>query len=377
MTAPLVPDYGRGTLADLLPSIAAGMGAGGDNRLDLPPADRWVVLLVDGLGWDQLAGRESIAPALTSLVAQGRAITSGVPSTTVTSLSCLGTGLTPAEHGMAGYAFRYPPIGRILNALTWAPGLNGEDVQPQLTYLERIATSGVAVSSVAPARFRRSGLTAAALRGTHFLGVHDETDVDRRVELITQALDRGPRSLVYAYERALDHTGHGRGVDSEAWRAQLAWTDRLVLRIIAALPGDAALLITGDHGMIDVAPSDQVVMEDEPELMADLAMFGGEGRLRQLYVAPGREAAVARRWTDRFGDDAWVRTRDEAFDEGWFGPHSPRLADRFGDVLVAMAGPHAVMTRTLPNELALIGMHGSLTPAEMRVPLLVTRGSLG
>ncbi|HBX80578.1 MAG TPA: alkaline phosphatase family protein, partial [Propionibacteriaceae bacterium] len=160
MTAPLVPDYGRGTLADLLPSIAAGMGAGGDNRLDLPPADRWVVLLVDGLGWDQLAGRESIAPALTSLVAQGRAITSGVPSTTVTSLSCLGTGLTPAEHGMAGYAFRYPPIGRILNALTWAPGLNGEDVQPQLTYLERIATSGVAVSSVAPARFRRSGLTA-------------------------------------------------------------------------------------------------------------------------------------------------------------------------------------------------------------------------
>jgi len=45
---------------------------------------------------------------------------------------------------------------------------------------------------------------------------------------------------------------------------------------------------------------------------------------------------------------------------------------RLGDVLVASTGDHSVLsTERFPYETSLVGMHGSLTPAEMLVPLLV------
>ncbi|MBK8459446.1 MAG: alkaline phosphatase family protein [Micropruina sp.] len=344
-------------------------GLSGENRLGLPTAHRYVVFLVDGLGWELLREAADHAPYLSQLAERGRAITSGVPSTTSTSITCLGTGLAPGQHGIAGYTFRFDQ--HLLNALTWEEGLSGLDVQPQLTYFERLVKAGVRASSVTPARFRRSGLTMSALRGPDFLDVQDESDSDRRIALTVQGATSAERTAVYLYERKLDHTGHAHGCASRQWHTELSNIDAFTARLRDALPDDVRLLITGDHGMVDIDPTAQILIEDEPGLNSGIALIGGEPRLRQLYVQRGQTGAVAARWRDRLGDDAWVTTREEATEAGWFGPMSPRLADRFGDVLVACRGPIALMSRTQPNELNLIGMHGSLTPAEMNVPLLV------
>lgn len=370
MIEPVLPAYGSSTIADLLPSIGAHLGMPGTDRLGLPARTRYVVLLIDGLGWEQRHLWTQAAPFLAGLVDAGRPITSGVPSTTATSITSLGTGLTPGQHGIAGYAFRYPPTGRVLNTLQWPAEVHGHDVQPQLTYLERLAGAGVRTASVGPARFGGSGLTTVALRDPNFLGVTDEDDHGLRVDLATGASAAGERSLVYVYERSLDHTGHGHGVGSPQWLQSLARCDALAQRLRDALPPDTAMLVTGDHGMVNVPPDARVMVEDEPGLLDGVALFAGEGRLRQLYALPGQQDAVLARWQARLGDQAWVRSRQQAFDDGWFGQVNPRLADRFGDVLVAMHGAGAVMSRALPKELSLVGMHGSLTAAEMTVPLL-------
>lgn len=370
MTQPLVPAYGTSTLADLLPSVSAVLGLPGrHNVLGLPEAERFVVLLVDGLGWHLLDGREALAPFLCGLRTEALPITSGVPSTTATSVTSLGTGLTPGQHGVAGYTFRFS--GGLLNALIWQDGLDGLDVQPQLTIFERLAKAGVYCCTVTPARFRGSGLTTCALRGADFLGFPDEAGVARRVELAVQASESAPRSLVYLYDRNLDHAGHRMGVQSAEWATELVRIDRLAAALRAALPDDVRLIITGDHGMVDVPGDRRITIEQHRDLVADVRLIGGEGRLRQLYVKPGTEAAVQSRWSDRLGEHAWVVSRNEAIEAGWFGPVQPRLADRFGDVLVAMADDGALMTQTQPNEFTLIGMHGSLTEAELTVPLLI------
>lgn len=377
MSDPVIPDYGRSTLADLLPSIGAHLGVrGATDRIRVTAADRYVVVLVDGLGWQQLLAAADHAPYLAGLAQAGRTLTSGVPSTTATSITSLGTGLPPGRHGIAGYSFRYPPTGRVLNALLWEEGLNGLDVQPQLTYIERLAAAGVRTASVGPARFEGSGLTTVALRGPGFLGVDDEWDHDRRVDLAAWASASGPRSMVYVYERHLDHAGHTFGVASDDWRFHLGRIDLFARSLRQALPADAVLVITGDHGMVDIpGKKHRIVAEDEPGLVAEVDLLAGEGRLRQLYCPVRARPAVAERWRDRLGERAWVRTRDEAIEEGWFGPVDPRLADRFGDVLVAMRTRDAVMTRQQPKEMSLVGMHGSLTEAEMRVPLLIDDGA--
>lgn len=363
-----LPRYGHSTLADLLPSIGAHLQMPGDDVLLLPGADRYVVLLVDGLGWQLLRRAIREVPYLADLLGDGRPITSGVPSTTVTSLTSLGTGLTPGQHGMAGYTCRVPATGEILNALVWDSAVAPRDFQSQPTYFERLRDAGVSVSSVAPQRFRGSGLTWAALRGPAFYGIDDERDEQRRIDLICSAALSAERSVVYAYERELDHTGHTLGCESEAWLRHLRRIDAFCERLREQLDDDVRLIITGDHGMLDIPKDDQLIVEDEPELLADVIGLAGEGRLRQLYTdTPG---AVQRRWADRLGGDAWVLTRDEAVQAGWFGPMDPALAPRFGDVLVAMRAPKAVMSRRWPRELDLVGMHGSLTEAEMTVPLL-------
>lgn len=366
----VLPAYGQGTIADVLPAICAQLSvAGATDRLGLPAGERFVLLLVDGLGVELLTAPGERAPFFRELLDGGRVITAGTPSTTVTSLTSLGTGLPPGRHGMAGYTFRL--AGRdVLNALLWDSTAPAERVQSQPTWFDHARAAGVSVASVSPARFEGSGLTRAALRGPDFVGIADEADVEGWIAAIVVASMRGDRSVVYAYQRELDHVGHGQGVASALWSTTLTELDERARRLRAALPAEVRLIITADHGMIDVPGRNLVLIEDEPPLTADLNAFAGEGRLRHLYTDHPEE--VAARWIDRMGDHAWIRTRDEAIEEGWFGPVDDRVRDRFGDVLVAMRTDWAVMSRTLPRELDIVGMHGSLTPVEMRVPLLVT-----
>ncbi len=371
MELPHIPDYGSSTLAEVLPSVAGAMGVAGDweNPLQLPEASRYVVFLVDGLGTHQVYESRDVAPRLAEMISSAPTITSGAPSTTATSITSLGTGLTPGEHGIAGYAFRNPFDGTFLNALLWADGLSALDVQPRLTMFERLTKAGIASSIVVPQRFQGTGLTESALRGARFLGVPVEDDIDLRMELTVEASTSQERSLVYVYERELDHTGHGLGWKSLQWQEQLARIEGIVEKLRETLPEDVRLLVTGDHGMIDVPDTRRLIIEEEQDLSAELTLVAGEGRFRQVYT--DHPEAVAARWRDRLGDSAWVRTRSEAIDEGWFGPTGMGNAKRFGDVVAAMRSDVALMTSTQPREFGLVGMHGSLTREEMTVPLLV------
>jgi hypothetical protein len=199
----------------------------------------------------------------------------------------------------------------------------------------------------------------------------EDSAEELRIALIAEAALRGDRSVVYAYERELDHCGHVHGCNSGIWLEQLARIDAMCERLRAALSPEVTLIITADHGMIDIPPQQRVVAEDEPELMAGVSAVAGEGRFRQLYVDHEAPPRVAGRWRARLGELAWVRTRDEAIDEGWFAATDDHLRDRWGHVLVALRADWAIMTRAFPREFTLIGMHGSLTPAEMLVPLIV------
>ncbi|CCH74121.1 Type I phosphodiesterase/nucleotide pyrophosphatase (fragment) [Nostocoides australiense Ben110] len=81
---------------------------------------------------------------------------------------------------------------------------------------------------------------------------------------------------------------------------------------------------------------------------------------------------MAEAWRGRLAGRAVVLTREQAIDEGWFGPVARRNAGRIGDLVVAM-GPRGAIedSRTSkPILLQLLGMHGSVTRDEVAVPLL-------
>ncbi|MFI0982818.1 alkaline phosphatase family protein [Streptomyces sp. NPDC021093] len=379
-TAP-VPEYGSGSLADLLPTLAAGMEVPGMAASigELTPADRNCVFLIDGLGWEQIKAHPDEAPYLHSLLATsrggtGRPLTAGFPATTATSLASVGTGLTPGTHGLTGYTVRDPDTNALMNQLRWRPWTDPHVWQPYPTVFQLADAAGVHTAQVSSPDFQHTPLTKIALSGGTFQGRLTGED---RMDLAARHLAAGDRSLVYTYYSEVDGQGHRFGVDSDSWRGQLMHVDRLAQRLAEQLPPRSALYITADHGMIDI-PFDEesrIDFDEDWELGAGVALLGGEGRARHIYAVPGAASDVLTVWREVLGEQFWVASRDEAIAAGWFGPRvDERVLGRIGDV-VAAAHADVVITasRNEPGESSMVGMHGSMTSVEQHVPLLEVR----
>lgn len=374
---------GRGSLADVVPSLLCGLGVTGfTDRFGLDPARAVCLLLVDGLGWHALRQHRADAPFLTSLTAGREPITAGFPATTAASVATIGTGMPVGEHGIVGYTFATPD-GELLNALSWHTHGGGrqvdlrerfipEDIQPRPTALQRAAEAGVRVTMAVPHAHRGTGLNRAALRGAHFQGVHALGDL---ASSALAAISGSERSLCYAYHGDLDLLGHVSGVGSLAWRLQLIHVDRLAAAIAEGLPPGAALVVIADHGMVTVPEHGRLDFDTEPSLQAGVRLLGGDPRARYVYTEPGATDDVRSAWRELIGDRAWIRTRDEAIAAGWFGPVvEPHIRDRIGDLIVAARTDFAIVqSRVTPRMSQLIGHHGSLTTDEQLVPLLVYR----
>ncbi|MEZ0076633.1 hypothetical protein ABH927_006015 [Planotetraspora sp. GP83] len=370
LIVPFVPAYGVASLADLPGSMLASLGVPTTtNTLGLNPAGRVCLFLVDGLGAELLRAHPGAAPFLSAHLQ--RTLTAGFPSSTPTSLATIGTGVPPGEHGMVGIQMAVPGEGRLFNCLRWtAPGLSIDpDVwQPAETVYERLAAMGIDPVYVAPSAFDGSGLTRAVYRGMRY---RPADTVDERIEGVRQALRE--TSFVTVYYGDLDAAGHTTGWGSAQWLEKLAVADRMAERIAEALPPGSALYVTADHGMINAV--DKVDVDQRPELREGVALVGGEARARHLYTAPGAAAAVLETWSEALRGRAWVVTRAEAAEAGWFGRGVRReWLDRIGDVMAVPYGECVIVaSRAEPLESSLTGYHGSLTAAEQNVPLVEIR----
>src|SRR5690242_9167171 len=274
-----LPSYGEGTLADLASSLLASLGLMREpNPLGLPETGRACLLIVDGLGWELLRDHPAAAPFLSELAFSGRPLTAGFPSTTVTSLASLGTGLVPGVHGMLGYQVAIPGEGRLLNGLRWPKDVDPVAWQPQPTIYERAAAAGVSTVHVAPGAFRNSGLSRATLRGADYRAAHS---LGALAALAVDALSESDRVLVSAYTGYLDGCGHEFGVSSPAWVNELAHVDKLAEQIAAGLPYGSVLYVTADHGMVNVGADDRIDADAEGSPLRDgVALLGGEARMR-------------------------------------------------------------------------------------------------
>jgi hypothetical protein len=384
-SATIRPRYGDASLADVLPAALATLGVpGATDRLGLGEdigADvrTVVVLLLDGFGHHQLPVAAPRTPTLADIVrgrlpgAAARALTTGFPSTTPTSLASLGTGAAPGAHGLVGFFLNVPGTDQVLNHIQWEATPDPLRWQPLHTQFDLARAAGVDAYVVSQPEFAGSGLTTAALRGAEYVGA---SGADELAAGILDVVHRGTgRGLVYGYLNDVDRAGHGWGVDSPQWRDAVAQVDRLVTRLVDALPPDAALVITADHGQIDVAADHRFDLSTDARLSAGIRVVAGEARVRYLHTLPGAQEDVLAAWRGVLGDAARVVSRDEAIADGWFGPVPPDHLARVGDVVATCHEDYVVLASAIdpPQVAEMIAFHGSATAAEMMIPLLTYR----
>jgi predicted AlkP superfamily pyrophosphatase or phosphodiesterase len=363
--APILPDYGGACLDRVVPAILR-------RRQEAPPwlpalvtsADQVVLVVLDGLGWEQLQERGHLAPTLSAMA--GGPITTVAPSTTATALTSLATGAPPAEHGVVGYRM---VVGNdeVLNVLRWStPSGDARERIPPDTMQRLEPFLGTKPPVVTRAEFAESGFSRAHLAGSDLYGWrYPSTLVCQVVGLLTEG-----HPFVYAYYAGIDAVAHEFGFGF-AYDAELAAADRLVADLIDVLPAGVAVVVTSDHGQVDVRDR---VERLHPDVVAWTTMLSGEGRFRWLHARPGlvdRLADVARH---HHGHHAWVRTRQEIEAEGWLGGPIPHeIARRLGDVAVVAHEPIAFHDPADTGSMELVCRHGSLTSAEMLVPLVAAR----
>ena len=381
MSALVVPRYGEASLADIGPSLLAGLGVDGETDvLGVGDLQRAVLFVVDGLGWTQLQANPDVAPYLSSM--SGRPLTAGFPSTTVSSLASIGTGLPSGQHAMTGYSSYVEEMGSVINWLAWRPVGEGGDirdrlvpevVQPHPTVWERADRAGIATTICTFDNFAETGLTRAVLRGGRWGGTLSEGDAIARA---VEASDRGHRSLVYVYVSALDLIGHMRGPDTDAWRGQLAIVDRIAAELCRRLPAEATLFVTADHGMVHVPDEAKIDADSTPSLLDGVIALAGEPRARYVHARPGAADDVFATWREVLGESWHVLRRDDAIAAGLFGPTvSTAARERIGDVVaLSVSNGGVVERRRLPRLSAMPGQHGSVTDAELLVPLLRSAG---
>ncbi len=365
------PAYGRRSLADVVPAVAAALGTPlgpAPTGLVLPAAPAYVVFLVDGLGARLLERYAHAAPYLSELLLDSHPGTAGVPSTTATSLTSFGTGLTPGAHGLIGFTARVPGSNRLLNHLAWDQDVDPLEWQPHPTAFAGLAAAGVHVTVVNKREYATSGLTVASARGADYVGADK---VGERIAAAVAASAARP-SLTYLYDSDLDWTGHKWGVSSSQWLQQLAMVDAEAEQLREALPSYVRLVVVADHGMVDCGDESRLDVDEHLELTDGVALLAGEARFRHLYCRSGAVDDVVSTWREFLGDRADVVTRGEAIARGWFGAVDARVLPRLGDVLVAARGDLGIFSRErFAYETTLVGLHGSLTPDEMLIPVLV------
>ncbi|MGL5819264.1 MAG: alkaline phosphatase family protein [Phycicoccus sp.] len=363
-------------LADVLPGVARSIGvpwpppgSGAHRGLELPPARRAVVVLVDGLGHELLVRRAGHAPWWRQHLASTVRASCGFPSTTATSVASFGTGLAAGAHGLVGYEAMDPDSGRVLNELSWEDGPDPRRWQPFPTVFEAAVAAGVDVAHTGPAFFDGSGLTVATSRGGRFVAAGS---LPARVDVALAAARASSRSLVHVYWGDLDKVGHVHGCGSWQWGEELETIDGELARLADGLPDDCSLTVTADHGMVDVPHDLRIDVADDPRLTAGVEVVSTEARAPQVWVEPGAGADVLAAWREVLGRRAEVVERDEAVARGWFGAVRPEVRGRIGDVVVVTRGMFAVVDsrRARPELLALVGLHGSLSDDEVSVPVL-------
>jgi hypothetical protein len=352
------PDYSGGSIINLVATIEGNLAGStpGTPLVDrlVPDARSYLVVLFDGLGDSQLAHPDA-DPLRASRVG---AIDTVFPCTTTTALASIVTGMTPAEHGLLGYEMWLPEAGGPLNTIHWTPVGGGDVVDvdfdsflPSPNLWERLAATGVEPVTVQPAAFAGSPLSRVLYRGCRYEAVdsYDEW-LDAALSLVAE-----PGRLVFAYLGAVDVAAHLRGQASEEYAGALRLAGALWERLVATTPDGTAVIGTADHGHVDAG--DKVRLDTTLEEAG--RTFGGGRVMFAMNDVAGYADGLPAQWV---GGTALTSL---------FGPGNRHPAFEGRAPAGAFFADDGVRLLHRHSDKRLVGVHGALSDAERRVPVLV------
>ena len=356
-----------GRLSDVFVS-ALGAITGKSNRLALPRVNKAVVILVDGLGSENIRDAAGHAPFLNAALKVSKSLNTVFPTTTAAAISSFGLGLSPSEHGVFGYSVFDRSANAVRNLLSgWDESFKPEDFQPHMSIASRAHENGVRAFTVGPVEYDGSGFTRLNMTGSEYVPARSFDDRRAAVKAIATAKHK---SITYLYFPELDSIAHGYGVASREWLSKVEDLDACLRELCVDLPKDVGVIVTADHGVVDVSIAGQIML-DELDIPGLLAVTG-DPRNSFLYFEVGIDLAeIKSKLAEQLEDRALVASPVELQELGWFREEISN-AQYLPDLFVISALGYACYHRGFakPLSLKMVGQHGGFTQQELSVPFI-------
>ncbi len=356
-----------GRLSDVLTSAAAAT-SGQSNVLQLGAVESGIVILVDGLGWHNLRAAGGHARFLNSLAEGSKATNTVLPSTTAAALTSLATGLQPNEHGIIGYRVLDTSSGADRNLLSgWTSFDESSGWRVGETVSDSRQRVGEATHFIGPAAYARSGFTNVIMPSATYVAADRIAD---RFKAVRELLRLGP-TLAYLYVPELDQAAHAFGAASNRWLMLLEELDGLVREFAAGMPRGVGVILTADHGIVDVSGSAHLHLEQAG--IDGVRQYGGDTRCGFMYLQDESTTADARTRLSEFcGSAVTVVPPSELIAAGWMRPYADEVARLVPDLVLLANKDVAMYHREFSSgkSYSMVGHHGSWSAAELQIPLL-------
>ncbi|MEZ6189348.1 MAG: alkaline phosphatase family protein [Planctomycetota bacterium] len=340
------------------------------------PARHMVFVLIDGMGVSHL---QQLGPEGFLRRHQRGELTSVYPSATASAITTLATGCWPSQHGVVGWWSYAPEHDLSLTCLPFLErfsavpleerGLSPQDLYPQPALLKDFDrdTCCYQFARIADSAYSRY------FRGDSPGGAYEDLP-DAATTIQTRLAHSARPTYTYLYYSLLDESSHAHGPAGEATLELLREIERELEALVGGLPPDTRVVITADHGLIEVPQSHKHVLTHEDPLVALLrSPPSGEPRAPVFHVEPSERARFAAAFRERFGPRFALLDLDDVEALGLYGPEPlhPTSRSRLGDFVAVAHDRDVILYRpgdTPTSTEQLVGYHGGLLADEMRIP---------
>lgn len=321
------------------------------------------LLVLDGMGMDMLEHNLPENSFLRSHIKMP--ISSVYPPTTTAATTSIYSGLTPQEHGYAGwqcYFKEYDCCVELFRNLDYytQEKLSGSVIDDFLSYeklFEQVEKSG----------------TAKGYGIAQPWGNFEIKDFDDICNHISELSHKKEKKFILSYWRQPDSVMHKTGCYSQETKETISSLNDKLEKMAKKLE-DTLLIVTADHGLLDIAKS--VNLNEIKEIDNCLRLPPAvEPRTTVFYLKPECEETFIKEFNRHFGDEYLLMSSAEYMKEGYLGEgqEHPKLREFLGDYVALAVGDTIIQYQTKngvePENFK--GHHAGLSAKEMLVPLII------
>lgn len=380
------PNYKNGSIVNLASSIAkrfnANTGYGWLRQLDKDVLDskNIVLLIIDGLGEDVLSKVLKNKGFKTMLEKYKRKpITSVFPSSTEAAIPSILTGVAPLQHGLIGWSLFIKEMGTLIDVLPFTYTYGGIDFRisdasfkeffPVKTIFERINAKSFAVVP--------DILSNVPVKDSLFTCVREVKYFKKNkgmFQVLKKVLKKRGEKYVYVYNHLVDKESHEKGKWHRTTIKLVKELIRETCSFIKNMERDTTLIISSDHGFIDVKKYVYLVESKGLLNLLSVPPFG-EVSVRYVHVKNGLGEEFVRYYEKNLEKYSHLYTKEEFVKKGLLGPGVPRkeTLELIGDYVLIAKDGYKLKAKRKKGSKEFVAHHGGLTEQEMLCPLIVVK----